>query len=410
MVAIILAAGTGKRLLPYTKHLPKCLLNVGGQPILYWQLSAIQKCDISHVYIVHGDHLPLIQEQTALFNNLDIKFVANPTPDTTNNLYSYMLALRHINEPYILMNGDTMFHPDMLKELIQNTSDNVMAVVRKDCIPEDMKVFVKDRRITRVSKKLDDAYGEFTGVAKLSLIGDYYIRLLKTYDKNCWFEHALDNLVQAINITALDVTHYPTIEIDFYEDWREADEIFRWGMPDWEFGIRHGSNVNVTNAKCLLFDLLDILDKHKIKHWLNWGLLLGAVRDGGFIPWDTDMDVTCHVKDKPKILDIVDLEMHLKGCFIPKKEVCYPEDHWYIRDKEKIELNFVEDCGERYVYSPDRCVLGCPKSYIDELDEIEFLGRKVKIPSNAKEYLRLSYGNDWQTPIKDKKPVDVGGN
>ncbi|HUT65644.1 MAG TPA: sugar phosphate nucleotidyltransferase, partial [Spirochaetota bacterium] len=38
MKAVILAAGASKRLLPYTKNLPKCLLTVGDKSILEHQL------------------------------------------------------------------------------------------------------------------------------------------------------------------------------------------------------------------------------------------------------------------------------------------------------------------------------------------------------------------------------------
>lgn len=40
--AIILAAGRGRRLMPYTADRPKCLVEVGGKPILYYQLRAIE--------------------------------------------------------------------------------------------------------------------------------------------------------------------------------------------------------------------------------------------------------------------------------------------------------------------------------------------------------------------------------
>ena len=177
--------------------------------------------------------------------------------------------------------------------------------------------------------------------------------------------------------------------------------------PPWERYIRKGENVNEAKAERLLFDFLDLLEKHNIKYWLNWGLLLGAVRDKNFIPWDTDMDVTAHWEDRGKVEVFIESAMESLACYVPHKDECYPEDRWFIRDKEKIEFNYVTDDGDKYIYSKGRCDLACPKHYIDTLDTIIFRGRKVPIPSNVEQYLELSYGRDWRTPIRDKKPVSL---
>jgi len=51
----------------------------------------------------------------------------------------------------------------------------------------------------------------------------------------------------------------------------------------------------------ILIEFDKICRKHKIDYWLTAGTMLGAVRHGGFIPWDDDIDISVRYKDLKRL-------------------------------------------------------------------------------------------------------------
>jgi len=52
--AVILSAGQGKRLSPLTDSRPKCLVQIGGRPILEWQIRALADAGVEDIAVVTG--------------------------------------------------------------------------------------------------------------------------------------------------------------------------------------------------------------------------------------------------------------------------------------------------------------------------------------------------------------------
>ena len=61
-----------------------------------------------------------------------------------------------------------------------------------------------------------------------------------------------------------------------------------------------------------MLEMLQYIDvickKHNIKYWLTSGTLLGAVRHGGFIPWDDDLDIEMLKEDFGKFVEVMEQE------------------------------------------------------------------------------------------------------
>ncbi len=51
MKVFLLAAGLGRRLLPHTASKPKCLIDIGGKPLLSWHVEKLKLLGIDHLII-----------------------------------------------------------------------------------------------------------------------------------------------------------------------------------------------------------------------------------------------------------------------------------------------------------------------------------------------------------------------
>lgn len=95
-----------------------------------------------------------------------------------------------------------------------------------------------------------------------------------------------------------------------------------------------------------LKDIKEIFDKANITFWLDWGTLLGAVRDKKIIPWDKDMDLGVFDSDYNKIISIIP-ELKKKGFIVNELFVPVPSRRSSYR---KFGLSRSKYCTDVYLY------------------------------------------------------------
>ena len=158
MKAIILAAGRGTRLYPYTQYIPKCLLDIGGNTILEHQLNHIKDCGISEVVIVVGFGFERVENFLRNFDSLGmkIKTLYNPFYQTTNSLISLWIARGEMNEDIVVMNGDDVFEIDVLDKALSLSNEKICLPIKRKRTyeDEDMKVNLDKERIVDISKSI----------------------------------------------------------------------------------------------------------------------------------------------------------------------------------------------------------------------------------------------------------------
>ncbi len=129
--AIILAAGTGSRLGPFTEHSPKCLAPINGVPILINMLTHLSDVGVEETVIVVGYLKEKIHDKVGnSFNGMRISYIESDRYATTNNIYSLWLAREHLNEDIVLLESDIFFERSLLDHLFANDNRNVAAVAR----------------------------------------------------------------------------------------------------------------------------------------------------------------------------------------------------------------------------------------------------------------------------------------
>ena len=118
--ALLLAAGTASRLSPLTDSTAKCLVGVSGIPILERLVRSLNAYGFSRLVVVVGHEAAAIQDCLGDHSqNMEISYVVSPLYKTTNNIYSLWLARKVIDEPFLLVESDLVFHESLLEEMLQ---------------------------------------------------------------------------------------------------------------------------------------------------------------------------------------------------------------------------------------------------------------------------------------------------
>jgi L-glutamine-phosphate cytidylyltransferase len=184
MKAIIVAAGRGRRLGPETAEIPKCMVSVGGRPILHWQLDALRAAGVTDFVVVRGYLGDRIEAPGHA-----LRFVENPEWEHNNILASLMFAAHEMNEGFLFSYSDIVFADEHARTIAAADVDIGLVVDRlwsetyvgrvHHPISEAELTSVRQTPegvalVDRVGKNVvtpAEAVGEFIGLAKLSPSG-----------------------------------------------------------------------------------------------------------------------------------------------------------------------------------------------------------------------------------------------
>jgi L-glutamine-phosphate cytidylyltransferase len=244
MKAIIIAAGRGRRLMPTTADAPKCYAEVQGRRLLDWALKAFSEAGVTDVCFIGGYQLDKVRADYPHFT-----FRHNAGWEDNNILLSLMNAEDLMDDGFVCCYSDILFTRDVIQGVLDHPADIALSVDtrwldryqhRTQHPPDDAeKVITRNGLVTRVHRGItpEEAYGEYTGVAKFTAGGAAQLRehfhrasqrfAGKPYREAVVFEKSyLIHLLQDMIESGVPMAHADTpgryMEVDTQEDFELA--------------------------------------------------------------------------------------------------------------------------------------------------------------------------------------------
>ena len=121
MKALILAAGRGSRLHPYTQRMPKCLTELGGKTLIGRQIETLQKAGIKDILIATGFEANQLRLPGT-------RQILNPDWETTNMVETLFCAKTEFGDDLVVAYGDIIYESRILDALLRSPHDISIAV------------------------------------------------------------------------------------------------------------------------------------------------------------------------------------------------------------------------------------------------------------------------------------------
>ncbi|MCX4689192.1 phosphocholine cytidylyltransferase family protein [Kitasatospora purpeofusca] len=247
MIGLVLAAGAGRRLRPYTDTLPKALVPVDGErTVLDLTLGNFAEVGLREAAIVVGYRKEAVEERKeALERKYGVKLtlVENDKAEEWNNAYSLWCARELFTEGLLLANGDTV-HPVSVQHTMLEGNARLTAEGRapgillaldtvKKLADEEMKVVVDPAAgMRRITKLMDpaEATGEYIGLTVINpaAAADLADALRATYERDpqLYYEDGYQEMVnRGLRIDVQPIGEVSWVEVDNHDDLAKAREI-----------------------------------------------------------------------------------------------------------------------------------------------------------------------------------------
>ena len=193
MKAVILAAGEGKRLRPFTETMPKVMLPVANKPVLEYVFDAVKKSGISEIVVVVGYKKEVIMEYFKDYDGVKISYVIQDKQLGT--AHALLQAKKYIKNSFIVLAGDNIIDQSSISNLMKDKSKYSMLIKEHPHPSKYGVVFVEKQHLRKIVEKPIEEIGRFISTGIYKFPKNIFERLQKLSSQGV---HALSSVAQTI--------------------------------------------------------------------------------------------------------------------------------------------------------------------------------------------------------------------
>ncbi|MCD6151203.1 MAG: phosphocholine cytidylyltransferase family protein [Deltaproteobacteria bacterium] len=236
--AIILSAGQGKRLLPLTSEMPKCLLPIGDKTLLERQLDALAICGVEQITVVVGYGADKVESLLKHYSGpQNVETFLNAEYATSDNLVSCWKVREKMAGDFLLINGDTLFEAAIPERLLQMPKNEVTVTIshKKEYDADDMKVQLDGTRLLQIGKTLaaEEVDAESIGMILFREPGAAWFRaameqaLKEPAARKRWYLSVINEMARSKPVWTCAVAGLSWAEVDYPADLEHARQVFK---------------------------------------------------------------------------------------------------------------------------------------------------------------------------------------
>ena len=145
-----------------------------------------------------------------------------------------------------------------------------------------------------------------------------------------------------------------------------------------------------------------ILNKLNIRYFLHSGILLGAIREKGFIPWDWDVEIGVYSNEVIPKIELLLSEIKDSNFFIIKYDKDTSTFKLDFKGKLPVDttlysiLGWNNDKNRGFVWRKKSKI---PDHFFFNMKKIKLFNKYHFAPQPINEYLKYMYGN-WRKPLR----------